>query len=464
MRTSEGPRPLAVVVGVQLPDVDDRAFELSLQELERLADTLGLRVIGRVTQRRGGVAHDAVLGKGKLEELARLTGGKGEVPRYVRPGKRARARDEEPAALEADEAVEGDAAPKASVVLVDHDLAPSQSRNLEKATSAEVLDRSMVILSIFQRHARTREAKLQVEIAQLSYMAPRLREAGAGQDRQRGGIGGKGAGESALELDRRKIRDRIAELRRELAAVQRDAEIRRSRRLSGDAFTVALVGYTNAGKSSLMRALTGDSVYVANQLFATLDTTVRVLVPETRPRVLVTDTVGFIKKLPHDLVASFRSTLEEAKDASLLLHVVDAADPAFSEQQKVTHEVLSQIGAGDHPTLLVLNRCDRLSAEQRVSLARELPEALLVSAFSAEDVRSLHAAIVERFERTMDEAELVLPYSAQRELALVHERCRVLQTRYEPEGTHVRVRAPASVLGSLRRELSAANPVSRVEG
>src|SRR5204862_6499600 len=180
-----------------------------------------------------------------------------------------------------------------------------------------------VILAIFQRHARTREARLQVEIAALSYLAPRLRASGAGTERQRGGIGGKGAGESSLELDRRRIRDRIAELKQELAAVEREGLTRRSRRIRED--TVALVGYTNAGKSSLMRALTGSDVLVEDKLFATLDTTVRALRPATRPRVLVSDTVGFIKKLPHDLVASFKSTLDEALEASLLLFVVDAS-------------------------------------------------------------------------------------------------------------------------------------------
>src|SRR5690606_1868275 len=253
-----------------------------LLELSRLADTLGLDVVARVTQRRTALAASAVLGEGKLRQLALHTGGSGVVPGFVRPGKRSADDDE-------DDAEDGEALPpeqRATIVVVDHDLAPSQLRNLEKATEAEVLDRTSVILSIFQRHARTREAKMQVEIARLAYAAPRLREAGAGQDRQRGGVGGKGAGESSLELDRRKIRDRIAELRAELESVKRESDTRRSRRT--ESYTVALVGYTNAGKSSLMRALTGDEVYVADQLFATLDTTVRALVPEVKPRVLVT--------------------------------------------------------------------------------------------------------------------------------------------------------------------------------
>jgi GTP-binding protein HflX len=294
---------------------------------------------------------------------------------------------------------------------------------------------------------------MQVEIARLTYLAPRLREANAGQDRQRGGIGGKGAGESALELDRRRIRDRIAELRRDLEIVQREAETRRSRRTGTETSTVALIGYTNAGKSSLMRALTGDAVYVADQLFATLDTTVRVLKPEVRPRILVSDTVGFIKKLPHDLVASFRSTLSEAKDASLLLHLVDGSDPAFRSQFQVTREVLEELGAGAHPTLVVINKADRMSAEQIAAFSGEFPEAVIMSVRVEADVQRLYARIVDFFEQSMQESEFTIPYSQQRQVAVLHERTRVLDEQYDEAGTRVRVRAPAAILNTLKREL-----------
>jgi GTP-binding protein HflX len=363
--STEVDRPPAVIVGVQLRGVTDEALASSLDELERLAKTLGLRVIGRVTQKRRGLGGTHVVGTGKLKELAQYTGGPGFVASYAPPGSRAALAAE---SLEDEPVEEVENEPRQAVtVIVDHDLSPTQMRNLEKATGVEVLDRSrsMVILSIFQRHARTREAKIQVEIARLVYMAPRLREAHAGADRQRGGVGGKGAGESALELDRRAARDRIAELRRALVGVQREAETQRSRRSSSSTQTVALVGYTNAGKSRLMRALTHDSMYVADRLFATLDTTVRMLMPETRPRILISDTVGFIKDLPHDLVASFRSTLAEARDAHLLLHVLDAADPALRDQYQVTRQVLGEIGAADHPRLLILNKCDLIDDEQR---------------------------------------------------------------------------------------------------
>jgi GTPase len=440
------------VLGVQRQGVTDDTFEASLRELARLADTLGMDVIAQVTQRRGALASGTVVGAGKLKELAKHTGGKGVVPGYVRPGRGSEDDDADTVSEpDTDEAApEAEAKPEpATVVIVDHELSPSQTRNLEKATGAEVLDRPMVILSIFLRHARTREARMQVEIARLSYMAPRLRETGGGGDRQ----GGKGAGESAVELDRRKIRDRIAQLREELEVVKRESDTRRQRRSTGDTPTVALVGYTNAGKSSLMRALTGDEVYVADQLFATLDTTVRVLQPATQPRVLVSDTVGFIKQLPHDLVASFRSTLEEAKEAGLLLHVVDAADPALRDQLRVTHDVLADIGAGDRPTLLVLNKIDCVDAAQQASLRTEFPEAFLMSARNADDIARLHAHIVAFFEQDMKEVELVVGYDRQKLVAQIHETARVLEERYEADGTHLRVRAPKAAIAKLRADL-----------
>jgi GTP-binding protein HflX len=436
----------AVLVGVQLPGVTDEEHAASLAELGRLAKTLGLAVVARVSQKRPALAAAAVIGEGKLKELARLTGGSGVVPSGV-PAQRSRSA--EPELTDAGDVVEGDE--RASVVLVDHDIAPSQARNIERATGAEVLDRTAVILAIFQRHARSREAVLQVEIARLAYLAPRLRESGGGQDRQGGGIGSKGAGESHLELDRRKVRDRIAELRRELAAIEKDAATRRRRRTAQP--TVAIVGYTNAGKSSLMRALTGSELLVADQLFATLDTTVRALQPETKPRVLVSDTVGFIKKLPHDLVASFRSTLEEARDAALLLHVVDAADPAFPAQIEVTAQVLAEIDSAEAPHLLVLNKIDKLDEERRAALAQAYPQALLLSARSAADIAGLRERIVGFFEREMVEDELVVPYTRYRVVSEIHASCRVLAEACDQAGTRLRVRARPEVVARLRATL-----------
>ena len=443
-------RSRAVLVGVQLPGVSDAEHESSLGELARLGKTLGLDVVGRVTQRRGRLAPAAVVGEGKLRELADRTGGPGVVPTGP-PG--AKRRDEPDAAEAADAATPAAAAeekPRASVVLVDHELTPSQARNLERATGAEVLDRSAVILAIFQRHARSREARLQVEIARLAYWAPRMRETG-GRDRQGGGIGGRGAGESQLELDRRKIRDRIAELRLELAGIERESGTRRKRR--GELPTVALVGYTNAGKSSWMRALTGSGVRVEDKLFATLDTTVRALQPETTPRILISDTVGFIKKLPHDLVASFRSTLDEARECELLVQVVDASDAAFPAQIQVTGEVLASLGATESPRLLVLNKADRLDAEARARLASEWPDALLLSARDAADVATLRERIVAHFEQGHVEAELIVPYAQQRVVAEAFASARVLAESHDERGTKLRVRASPEVVGRLREML-----------
>ena len=438
----------AVLVGVQLPDIDDGEHASSLAELGRLAKTLGLSVVGQITQKRTALAAAAVVGEGKLKELAELTGGSGVVPSGV-PAHRRRGR--ETAEDEEDERSSEGGAEKATVVLVDHDISPSQARNLERATGAEVLDRTAVILEIFQRHARTREARLQVEIARLAYLAPRLRESGGGHDRQGGGIGSKGAGESQIELDRRKVRDRIAELRRELESIERDSATRRRRRAAQP--TVAIVGYTNAGKSSLMRALTASEILVADQLFATLDTTVRALQPETRPRILVSDTVGFIKKLPHDLVASFRSTLQEARDAALLLQVADAADAAFEAQLEVTREVLAEIGADDVPRVLVLNKMDKVDAERRAEIAARHPDALLISAKDRADVAAIRERIVAFFELDMIEDELVVPYDRQKLVGEIHASCRVLDEVYDDTGARLRVRGRPDVVARLRSTL-----------
>ncbi|MET0411398.1 MAG: GTPase HflX [Polyangiaceae bacterium] len=447
VRTTEGPRPRAVLVAVQLSQVNDETFASSLRELARLANTLGIEVVGQVTQRRGSLAPAVVMGAGKLRELAAWTGGTGIVPSYVPPGKGSSSSEEdEELAVEPGEQ-------QASVVLIDHDLTPSQMRNLETATGAEVLDRSMVILSIFQRHARTREARLQVEIARLNYTAPRLREAHAGGDRQRGGIGGKGAGESSMELDRRRIRDRVAELRRELAQIEAQQATRRAARR--DQRRVALVGYTNAGKSSLMRALTSSEVYVADKLFATLDTTVRALRPEVNPRILISDTVGFIKKLPHDLVASFRSTLSEALEASLLLYLVDASDPSFRDQLDVTREVLREIGATEVPSLLVLNKSDRLSDEARAELRGEYPDALLVSAKDPDGVRTVREALIGFFDGDVQEDSLFVPYALHGRVSAVYDAAEVVAEFHDGEGTHLRVRAPRLALARLKAELAA---------
>ncbi len=452
MTATAPPRPRAVLLGVQLPGTGEHELASSLDELARLAKTLGFEVIDRVTQRRARLDPGSVVGAGKLKELAEWTGGTGVVP--VGPPKAKRSPSEEPADEVSEETSREAArseADRAGLVLVDHELTPSQARNLERATGAEVLDRTAVILAIFQRHAKSREARLQVEIARLNYIAPRLRETGGGRDREGGGIGGRGAGESASELDRRKVRDRIAELRAELASIEREAGTRRKRRAEQN--TVALVGYTNAGKSSWMRALTGSEVIVQDKLFATLGTTVRALQPQGATRVLVSDTVGFIKHLPHDLVASFRSTLDEARESDLLLHVVDASDPAFEAQIAVTWEVLAEVGAAEIPRRILLNKADRLDAESRARVAAAHPEALLLSAKRPEDAAILREALLAWFERDLEEAELVVPYALQRVVAEAHANGHVLAETHDAAGTRLVVRASSEALARLRAAL-----------
>jgi len=325
------------------------------------------------------------------------------------------------------------------------------------------MDRTMVILEIFHRNARSRAARAQVEIARLGYMAPRLREAAklAGpQGRQRSGAGGRGAGESHTELDRRKIRDRIAELQQEIIVMDGERRTQRARRQERQTLAnVALVGYTNAGKSTLMRALTGSEVLVANKLFATLDTTVRALYPESVPRVLVSDTVGFIKNLPHDLVASFKSTLDEALDAALLLHVIDASDPGFERQLAVTDQVLAEIDADVVPRIRVFNKIDYVGdaaaqAACEAALRLKYPDCIVMSARRPDEVARLRQHIIDFFQQDLVEAEIFLPWSAQQLRGKIYGTCQVLGERSVDDGTFFTVRGEPNDIDSLREQLT----------
>ncbi|KAF4516213.1 hypothetical protein B566_EDAN000453 [Ephemera danica] len=448
----------AVLVAIRTPRVTAEELESSLQELTRLVKTLGYTVVGQVTQKRSSDKYAAVLGQGKLAELAQWTGGSGKIESaFERPKHKAASKfegadsditeesdDDESEGDEADDIIEASPGPReqAQIVIVDCDLSPSQLKNLERAAGVPVLDRTGVIIEIFSRHARTRAARLQVEIARLNYLAPRLRETGGGSERQGGGVGGKGAGETSLELDKRRIRDRMKELRAELAAIGDEHQTRRARR--EHELTVALVGYTNAGKSSLMRAMTGIEVLVADKLFATLDTTIR------GPN----DTVGFIKKLPHDLVASFKSTLDEAASASLLLYVVDASDPSFRSQLEVTQKVLAEVGATDVPSLLVLNKRDRLSPEELAALKAEYPDAFLLSTRSKEDLQALRERIMGYFESDMVDEDVRIPFTAQGVMAEIRAKMRILSEAYDADGLTVRVRATPENLASIKKKLA----------
>ncbi len=440
----EKPRS-AIVAAVQLSNVSDVEFEASLAELRDLAKTLGYQITATFTQKRSSFDATAYLGKGKREEMRAFVDSEPAPGAFEKP-------------LHA--AADPDAG-KIDAIFVDHEISPSQARDLEKEVGCEVMDRTMVILEIFHRHATSRAARAQVEIARLGYMAPRLREAAklAGpQGRQRSGTGGRGAGESHTELDKRKIRDHIAELQKEIDAMDVERKTQRSRRQGRQGLaTVALVGYTNAGKSTLMRALTGSDVLVENKLFATLDTTVRALQPESRPRVLVSDTVGFIKNLPHGLVASFKSTLEEALDAALLLHVIDASDPGFERQLAVTDKVLAEIGAQDVPRLRIFNKIDHVGdaaaqAECEARLRTAWPDCIVMSARRADDVSMLREAIIDFFRQDQVEAELFLPWSAQQQRSHIFASCEVLDERADEDGALLRVRGEREAVERLKEQ------------
>lgn len=423
----------AIIVAVQTPDTSDEQTERSLEELENLLRGLGVEVLTRIVQKRPHRTGPTYVGEGKLRELAEHTGGPGEVARVPLPS-----------------------APSPSgrvdLVVVDDELTPGQQRNLERATGAEVLDRTAVILEVFRRRARTREAQLEVELARLEYELPRIRDDASLGDREGGG-GRASRGHSNVELAKMRARDRIAALRRELDVLHAGAATRRQRR--AERFRVALIGYTNAGKSSLMRLLTGSEVLVEDKLFATLGTTVRQLSPPATPPILITDTVGFINRLPHALVASFRSTLDEVNEASLLIYVVDASDPDRHRQLEVSRQVVRELGASEAPAWVVLNKVDCLSDEERKALAVEHPDAIPISALDPEHGRTLRQRLIEHFDRELVAARLRIPYAQQGVLAEVRDRVRIVSEEFG-EVITIELRAPLDVLARLRKRLEAA--------
>ncbi len=358
----EVPRPPrwenAVLVGHAGRDREH--LERSLGELALLADTAGAKVVGTLVQRRGDIHPATFLGRGKLDELKTYVEDCGS-----------------------------------DIVIFDDDLSPAQVRNLEKATGRKVIDRSELILDIFARRARTRESRLQVELAQLEYTLPRLTGMWRHLERQAGGIGTRGPGETQLETDRRLVRERIARLKGALQGVERERETQRHRRRRE--FRAALVGYTNAGKSTLFNALTRAGVFVENRLFATLDSTTRQMVSRERDVVLLTDTVGFIRKLPHHLVASFHSTLVEAIEADLLVHVIDASDPDFHRQVIAVDGVLDDILREPRPPrLLVFNKCDALDEDAIAALRVEHDDCIVLSARTGENLAALRTELFRR--------------------------------------------------------------------
>lgn len=362
-------------------------------------------------------------------------------------------------------------AQKLDLLLLDFDLSPSQHKNIEKIIGHLVLDRSGIILEIFNRHARTKEARLQVELARMQYVMPRLAHLWSHFERQRGSGGaalkGKGMGEKQVEIDRRLVKNRMSSIQKKLADVEQSRQLHRAHRET--LLKVAIVGYTNAGKSTLLNALTHSEVYVQDALFATLDPTVRLLNPKSRPRILGIDTVGFIDRLPHDLVASFRSTLSEVLEADLLLHVLDASDVRVQEQCETTMSVLEEIGAIDLsrdemtgelrkplPMIFVFNKCDLIekgafSKIWAASLTRkyQTPPAVFISAHEREQVEEVKKVILRFFESKMETHELLIPFEDGRAMAQIHELAQIESQKHTEKGIFFRFKSSPEILAQL---------------
>lgn len=406
-----------VLVGIDRGE-SDWPVEESLAELERLATTAGAEVVGSVMQRLDKPNPRTFIGAGKAEEVASM------------------ARDLD-----------------ANLVVLDDDLSPRQQANIEDLLpDTRVLDRTALILDIFAMHATSREGKLQVELAQLEYMLPRLRGMWGHLDRERlgGGRGARfGAGESQLEVDRRMARKRIANLKRDLKHVSGERQLQRKQRARSGVYRVSLVGYTNAGKSTLLNALTGADVLSEDMLFATLDsTTRRLMLPEGRELTL-TDTVGFIHKLPHGLVEAFKSTLDEVAEADLLLHVADASSPQRESQMQAVREVLHEIEAHRAQTLIVFNKVDLLTTEERAQLARRYPDAVMVSGATTEGLDDLLGTMGQLAARGSETLTVLLPYTRGDLVRIAHERTHVVAETHMPEGTQLLLSVPAELASAF---------------
>jgi GTP-binding protein HflX len=376
----------------------------SLTELSLLADTAGAEVVGRITQDRDHPEPATFIGKGKVEEL------------HLR--------------------LKEEAIP---LVIFDDDLSPAQVRNLERLMECKVLDRSGLILDIFASRAKSSEAKTQVELAQLEYLLPRLTRQWTHLSKQFGGIGTKGPGETQIETDRRLIRTRISILKEKLGRIAKQRVTQRQGRTKHT--RTALVGYTNVGKSTLLNLLSGSDVFVENRLFATLDPTTRLVPLDSAVSILMTDTVGFIRKLPHHLVASFKSTLEEITEADILLHVVDISSPYFEDQISVVQETLEDLGAGDMPTLIVFNKIDLLHDRSILpTLSENYPNCVFISAARGINILGLKESVAHMLEQEFLVEEIVLPDSKQKIIAQLYDVGEVLERTYEAEKVKIKIR------------------------
>lgn len=406
----------AILVAIQ-KNGEDYSHEDELDELESLLNTLNIKASGRVVQKRHKLSASHLLGMGKVEEIKNLADQTG-----------------------------------AGLVVIDHPLSGPQVRNLEKITNCQVLDRAGIILDIFARHAKSKQAKTQVEIAQLEYLLPRLTGAWTHFQRQTGGgVRARGMGEKQIEVDRRRARERIVRLSKRLDHIKKERQTQRKSRQNE--IKVSIVGYTNSGKTTLMKNLTKANIEGKDELFATLDASVRALDPTTRPKILLSDTVGFIRNLPHSLVESFKSTLEEVLNADLLLHVVDLSQPNYHAQMKTTEDVLVEIGAGSIPMLLVFNKID-LVDERFLGkiLQKKYSGSLAISAHDWEDIKRFRSHLFNYFMTKFRQIKLKVPSDDKSSLSIVYQSCIILDANYETEGVvSFDVRAPETVLARLSR-------------
>src|SRR5918995_1522006 len=408
----------AVLVGVELPSNHHKtSLEYSLEELESLAQTAGAEVTQKFTQQLRSVTPATLVGRGKVDEV------KAQVDSTA-----------------------------AHAVIFDDDLSPAQQRNLEKAVGLKVIDRSQLILDIFAQRAQSLAGKLQVELAQLEYLRPRLTRQWTHLSRLGGGVGTRGPGETQLEVDRRRIREKIGHLKRRLKTVERTRSLQRKERDNVPYATIALVGYTNAGKSTLMNALTGAGVLVEDKLFATLDPTIRSLRLPNGDKVMIADTVGFINKIPHSLIEAFKSTLEEVMSADLLLHLVDMSSPLVDEQIQIIEGVLGEIGAGDIPTIIVPNKIDLLRGGPQHLFKNRGSEAVCpISARTGAGLAALLNVIGTHLDRGKERIHLSLSTAQGALLSLLRERGRVENEIYEADQVHVTAMVTPKLAGQLRK-------------
>lgn len=418
--SSEGRLQRAFLVGLDLPLRHSHGWSVheSLEELERLVDTAGGVVVGSEVQARSNRDVATYIGSGKAEEI-----------------------EEARRSLEFD------------MVIFNGELTPVQQRNLEGIIQCQVIDRTAVILDIFAQRARTREAKLQVELAQMNYRLPRLTGRGIELSRLGGGIGTRGPGETKLEVDRRRIRERISTLKNDLDEIRAHRSRLRADRAASALPVVAITGYTNAGKSTLHRALAGSDVLAEDRLFATLDATTRRVEPLEGEPYLLVDTVGFIHNLPTFVVAAFRSTLEEVTEADLLLHVVDASHAKREEQMQTVHDVLVELKAATKPTLVVYNKADQAEGGELDHMVRHTPGSVAVAAAIGRNLDGLQVAIQHALSSRREVLEATIPYAKAQWLAWAHERGRILVEEHRDEGTFVRVELERGLAGRMRAGL-----------